>query len=191
MKIKPIYIVDVIAEVVADAAESVLSDLQANEIALFGRTTIETVNYQKGHKIELIETLREMSSTRTQEPRRYPCIYLVQDFREDMNPRTGIYCDVSLSLIIMHHTDMNRKVDDRYTKVFVPVLYPLYGAFMQALAKHPLIQQSQSDKIEHNKTDRVYWGRQAVGGNNALALTDYLDAIEISNLNLSFYFKTC
>jgi hypothetical protein len=128
---------------------------------------------------------------RTTEPLKYPCIYLVQDFQETMNPRVGIYADVRLNVILMHHTVQTHKVDDRMAKVFKPVLYPMYYALLESLSKHPLIQQSNARRIAHTKTDRLYWGRQAAGGNEKVALTDFLDAIEISGLQLSIYFKNC
>lgn len=189
--IKPVYIVDIIGECVANAALNVLATIQGNETDIFGRTSIQAVNYQNGHKKELFETLIQMGQARSTDALKYPCIYLVQDFSEERNPRTGIYTDTRLNVILMHHTEAQHKVGDRYQKVFKPVLYPLYYAFMEALAKHPLILQGAQDDIRHMKTDRVYWGRQAAGGTDRLALSDYLDAIEISNLQLSFYFKTC
>ncbi len=87
----PVYIVDIIGEVVQAASAKVLASIQANELAALGVNTITAVNYQKGHKLELIETLLQMSGHRTTEPLKYPCIYLVQDFQEVMNPRAGIF----------------------------------------------------------------------------------------------------
>ncbi len=188
---KPVYIVDIIGEVVADAAAKVLTTIQDNELVALGVNTITTINYQKGHKLELIETLLQMGGHRSTEPLKYPCIYLVQDFQESMNPRTGVYTDARLNVILMHHTEQTHKVDDRMEKVFKPVLYPLYYAFLEAIAKHPGIMQSNAESIVHTKTDRLYWGRQAAGGNDKVALTDFLDAIEITGLQLSFYFKNC
>lgn len=187
----PVYIVDIIGECVAEATQNVLSIIQANESQVLGRTGIQVINYQKGHKLELIETLVQMSKSSTYDALKYPCVYLVQDFAETRNPRTGIYADVRLNVIIMHHTDSTHKVDDRYDKVFKPVLYPLYDAFMNALAKHGMIMQYNKDSIPHTKIDRLYWGKQSAGGNDRLSLTDYLDAIELQNLQLSIYFKTC
>lgn len=188
---KPVYIADIIGEAVASASDSILSTIQDNETCVLGKTGIVTINFQKGHKRELIETLIEMDRSQTHGQRKYPCVYLVQDFQETRNPRAGIYADTRLSIIIMHYTEQTRKVDDRMVKVFKPVLYPIYEAVLEALAKHPMIQQSNRESIVHTKTDRLYWGRQAVGGNDRVALTDYLDAIEITGLQLSFYFKNC
>lgn len=187
----PVYVVDIFAEIVASVNLIVLPIMQANETAIFGRTTIETVNYQKGHKIELIQTLIEMDRSGTYQTKKYPLVYLVQDFTERRGRNEGEYSEINLNIIIAHHTEQTRKVDDRYTKVFKPVLYPLYYELLNQIAKHPLIFQSNGDDISHDKTDRLYWGRQAAGGNDQNKLTDFVDAIEISNLNLNFYFKTC
>jgi hypothetical protein len=187
----PVYIVDIIGAAVQLAETNVLTTIQENETCALGGTGITTVNYQKGHKLELIETLLQWSKVPDYDQRKYPCVYLVQDFQEIRNPRPGIYADVKLNLILMHFTEQTYRVDDRYANVFKPVLYPLYDAFLEGLAKTPQIQQSNKDDIQHTKIDRLYWGRQAAGGNDRVALTDYLDAIEITGLQLSIYFKTC
>lgn len=190
--ITPLYIVDVIGEVVAATEAVVLATIQENEAVALGRTTIETVNYQKGHKVELIQTLIEMDRANAYQAKKYPLVYLVQDFTEKRGRRVGEYAEANLSIIIAHQTEQTRKVDDRYTKVFKPVLYPIYYELLEQIAKHPIIFQANGDDMGHDKTDRLYWGRVAAGGGtDQNKLTDFVDAIEITNLNLKFYFKTC
>ena len=188
---RPVYIVDIMGEVVTAAKAEVLATLQANEAEALGRTTIETVNYQKGHKIELIQTLIEMDRANSFQTKKYPLVYLVQDFVEKRGRKAGEYAELNLNIILAHHTESTRKVDDRYTKVFKPVLYPLYYALLRQIALHPLIFQSNEDDIQHDKIDRLFWGTQAAGGNDRNKLTDFVDAIEITNMNLKFYFKNC
>jgi hypothetical protein len=191
-KIMPLYIVDVIGEIVAAVQAAMLTTIQENETAALGRTTIETVNYQKGHKVELIQTLMEMDRANAYQAKKSPLIYLVQDFTEKRGRKVGEYTEANLNIIIAHQTESTRKVDDRYTKVFKPVLYPLYYELLEQIAKHPLIFQANGDDITHDKTDRLYWGRVAAGGgNDQNKLTDFVDAIEITNLNLKFYFNKC
>lgn len=189
--ILPLYIIDVFSQVVSATETAVLTTIQENETEALGRTTIETVNYQKGHKVEMIQSLIEMDRAPTFQAKKYPMVWLVMDIKEHRGKRVGIYADVDLTLIIAHQTEQTRKVDDRYAKVFRPVLYPLYYEILNQVRLHNAILQSNADDITHDKIDRLYWGREAVGGNDRNKLTDFVDAIEITFLNLKFYFKTC
>lgn len=188
---QPLYIVDIIGEVVAATAAVVLDDIKANEALALSDSNIVTINYQKGHKIELIERLLQMGKAQDFAAQKYPLVYLVQDFDERRGRDTGIYAEAQLSIIIAHHTQKTHLVDDRYAKVFKPVLYPIYYELLNQLSKHKLIANADPEAIEHTKTDRLYWGKQSAGGNDGLALTDVLDAIEIQDLQLKFYYKTC
>lgn len=183
----PLYVVDIIGEVVAAVTTEVLSTIQANETAALGTTLIETIDYQYGHVKELIQTLQQMDKDAAGRFQKYPCVYLVQDFTEKKGAEVGIYAQTSLSIILMHSTVQSYKITDRYAKVFKPVLYPIYVSLLKQLSYHDLIMQGDDEAIVHDKTDRSYWGTSA----NKNSLTDFVDAIEINNLSLNISFQNC
>lgn len=199
----PVYVTDIIGDVVSNAKSAVvkrnpnktlLEVIQENEKATHedeSDSMIETINYQYGHKRELIETLVGMSKEEENRVLKYPLVYLVQDFSETRGKEPGIYADVSLNILFVHHTVNTSKIKARYEKVFKPVLYPIYYEFMEQLSKHPQIHVEDPRRIRHKKTDRSYWGRQAVGGNDGLKLTDFVDAIEVEDLQIKILFKNC
>lgn len=199
----PVYITDIIGEVVAAAKiaivkrnpdKTLLEFIQANEKEALGNETdslIQTIDYQHGHKKELIETLFQMDKSEEERELKYPLVYLVQDFAEERGKNASTYAEVSLNVIIAHHTNNQYKISDREEKVFKPVLYPIYDEFLNQLAKHSQIHDAHPTMIPHRKTDRSYWGRISVGGNDQNKLNDYLDAIEIENLKLKILFKNC
>lgn len=189
---KPVYIVDIFQEVVMATAAKVLNTIIQNETAALQSSTITGINFQKGHKAELIETLLQMDRSPEYQAKKYPLVYLVQDFTEQRGRQAGVYAETFLQVLICHRTQPDRKVDDRYSQVFKPVLYPIYYELLQQLAQHKLVVTGDADALRHDKTDRVYWGRQRAGGpNDANQLTDFVDAIELNNLNIKFNFKTC
>lgn len=188
---KPVYIVDIIGSAVALVQNEILDSIKAADIAANGSTLITAIDYQYGHKRELIQTLSQMDADATTRMIKYPLVYLVQDFRERRGSEPGVYADVSLNVIIAHQTDPTFKITDRMANVFKPVLYPIYYSLMKQLATIPQSMQGSADMIEHDKFDRSYWGSQAVGGNDKLSLNDYVDAIEIQNLNIKFNYQPC
>lgn len=193
---KPIYIVDIIGNAVCTAKSRIISDgktllqvIQANEMALFGSTSISTIDYQYGHFAELLETLFQMTKSPEEMLKKYPLVYLVQDFSEDRGIG-GYYAATNLNIIIAHQTLNTYKITDRMRFVFKPVLYPIYYTLLKSFADYPGILEGDDDSISHTKIDRSYWGSNPAAGNKN-ALTDYLDAIEITNLSLKFNYNNC
>ena len=115
----------------------------------------------------------------------YPLIYLKQDFTETANPVTET-TDVRLNLFILTPTQTTLTASDRYTTTFLPVLYPIYEAFINALGQSKLIQRENGEAWKsHNKTDHLFWGTETIKGNMPF------DVIEIDNLELKLINKRC
>lgn len=188
---KPVYIVDVVGQVVQAVQAQVLSTIQANDLAANGQTLIHAIDYQYGHLDELIQTLAQMDGDTSTRVVKYPLIYLVQDFRERRGQEAGVYASVSLNIIIAHQTEPTDKITDRMVKVFKPVLYPIYYSLKEQLAKSAMILQGSEDMIPEDKFDRAYWGTQKVGGTAKNTLNDFVDAIELQNLQLKINYQPC
>jgi hypothetical protein len=180
--------------VVDDVRAEVLSIIQQNETAAVGLTGITTINFQYGHFRELIQTLAQWDTDETQRFQKYPLIYLVQDFREQRGRAAGVYADIAVNVIICHQTEGDYKMADRMTKVFKPVLYPIYYSLIRQLTKSGMTFASSSDMVPHDKWDRAYWGTSKLvgsGGNDRSMLNDFVDAIDIQNLQLKIDYEPC
>jgi len=193
MTTQPVYIEDIIGAVVQEVQVEVLATIQQNETAALGTTGIQNINYQYGHFRELIETLAQWDSDLSLRSMKYPLVYLVGDFRESRGRLAGVYADISPTVIICHQTEATYKVTDRMANVFKPVLYPIYYSLLKQLAKSSMIFAASPDLISHDKWNRKYWGTGPIetGGSDKLALNDYVDAIEIQNLQLKIDFQPC
>lgn len=191
MVTQPIYIADIIRDAVSAFTPTVLPIIKANEAAILGRTNIDTINFQKGHQIELIQTLAQLDASPQLKNLKYPLIWLVQDFKEKRGRKAGIYATTNLSIVIAHQTVDTYKATERDVNVFRPVLYPIYYALLEALAVSDFVNDGSSDLMMHDKEDKYFWGTQSIGGTIANQLNDYVDAIEISNLNLTILYNNC
>ncbi len=187
---EPVYVVDVIEEVVKATSGAILNTIKNNETLVFGETNITALSYHKGSFDELIEDLSQKDGSQEERLKKYPLIYLVRDFEEVRGREAGIYCSVSLRVIIAHQTEQTYKIVDREEKVFKPVLYPIYYEFMRQLGLSPMVNQTE-ESIRHIKIDRAYWGKNQQRGENKTALNDYVDAIEVRNLELKINYSNC
>jgi len=175
-----LYIVDIIESVVDDVREDYTPPSGFDPDAPF---------YMYGHPIEIINTLMEKEKSGTLKFKKYPLIALFQDFEEDKGEEQSINARVSLNIVIAVMTDPDYRSEDRYTNTFKPVLYPLYNKLLEKIAASGYFQVAPGN-IRHRKIDRVYWGRTGLYGNEGNIFNDYIDAIEIENMELSIYNDT-
>jgi hypothetical protein len=113
-------------------------------------------------------------------------VYLHRPFTEKRGTEPGIYAEVSLKISILHQTEQDYKQQDRDTKVFHAVLYPIYYQFLRYLSRHPRVVVQDENLIPHDKTDLP--AVQASDGKNML--NEFADAILIENLKFKIRLKT-
>ena len=143
------------------------------------------VFYQYGHPLEIVNTLTEMSKEQSISACKYPILALFTDISEDKtDPK--FYCKVNdLHLIIATLTDNTYLADQRIEQNFKPILHPIYDEFINQLSKNRNIEVDYTGSIPHISTDRLYWGRNGLFGNDSNIFNDYIDCIEITKLKLN------
>lgn len=187
----PVYVEDIIAGLIPKVIAQVLDKIKANDAAVNGTTKIQTIDFQFGHTRELLETLSQYDRDPAFKFMKYPLIWLVTDYPEDRGREPGIYADAKLNICIIHQSLNTYKSTERLSKVFKPVLYPIYYSLLDQMANCNMINNGVEEKISHRKWDRFYMGKQGSGGNVADTLADFVDAIEIENMNLKIRFQNC
>lgn len=150
----------------------------------------QTIHYEHGHPIEIVGTLFEMTKNPTQSAQKFPLIALIQDFPEDHGKESGVF-SVKFNLIIACLTDPLYKAKQRYDINFIPVLFPIYESFMEAVSKSGYFMETNSGRIEHIKTDCMGWGKDGLYGGSGNQFNDYIDVIEIKDLSLKIKIKNC
>ena len=141
-----------------------------------------TCTYMYGSLPEIVDNCKRMAQVPTIDQSRFPLLAVVQDFKETTNDKGSI--EATLNIIIANITDANFRADERYEYSFKPYLYPIYLEFLYQLSKSGSFVIASADRIEHDKYDRVFWGRQEIYGEQN-PFTDAIDAIEIQNLRLT------
>jgi len=174
----PLYIVDIIGEVVK-AADTVLYPILNKHIL-----------YEYGRSIQILRQLQKLNDSITKKDDKYPLFALFQPFPEDST--TNYYASVKFPKIsIAMLTQNTDPVSKRYDKTFKPVLYPIYQEFLRQLCLHPNIVASDPGAISHKHWDLPGSdpaSDQVKGAN----FNDIVDAIIIQDLQLTFkQVKTC
>jgi len=139
--------------------------------------------YMYGHRLELVNRLKEKDKDSVYKYQKYPLIALRMDINE---VNSGDLINYSLNLAILNYTEKKYNAEDRMTNVFKPILYPIYERFFIELRESGLFfWDKYQDKPDHTKVDRPYWGVSDSEKNSALIFADPLDAIEIIDLKIS------
>lgn len=149
--------------------------------------------YIYGHPLEVANRLSIKGKNPKDKFKKYPLIVLYQDFVEDHGDNTIFEYTVSPFVVIVNSTDKTYISEQRYENIFKPILYPLYYNLIDKISKSPDIYENIKKKIEHNKTDRLFWGAASNYGNTGLIFNDNLDAIELEfdSLNINKVINTC
>lgn len=170
----PIYVVDIIGEVVSAADAALRADATS-----WLATNDKHITYKYGDREEIITRMQQLTNATYP---KYPFIGLVMPFQESRGASVGYYENVTFKEIII--ATVSNKTDDfpaRYTKWFKPVLYPIYYEFLNQLARHKNNPGSaEVDTIPHTKQDVP----NIVPTDSKL--NDYVDAIVITNLQVRF-----
>ena len=136
--------------------------------------------YEYGHPIEIFNILAQKSESETFKYKKYPLIALYQDFKEHVV--NGIVTVEGCTIVIMTETNPNYEAKNRYLNTFTPTLIPIYDLFIEKLKGSSYL--ASDDYYEHDKFDRLYWGKEDTFGNSGNIGNDALDAVVISGLNL-------
>jgi hypothetical protein len=143
--------------------------------------------FDHGHPMEIVNTIQQYTQHDTLKFEVFPRICLFHDFEEKITFEKV----VSLNLVIVTDTAPEYSAPQRYTYSFDPILTPLYDLFIRQLAYSPNIQTTEGNNyFKHSKWDRLYWGKDGLYGNTANIFNDFIDAIEINNLEFKII-ETC
>jgi len=160
---------------------SIFDEIVANVRAKYDKDNNEKPYYMHGHPIEIANILSQKETSSSHKYKKYPVICLLQDFDEEHD---GQRVSASLNLVIITESKQDYEAGERYNDTFKNTLIPIYGLLMAEI-----IRSKHMDLLPRNikwtKTDRLFWGR-----NDESVVNDFIDAIEIQNLNLTFH-KFC
>lgn len=180
------YIEDDLKELTERVSVTILPYLQSVQ------STIEGVFFEFGTPIELIETMTQLGKTDSGKTKKYPLIFLFVDVDEPKG-YVGDYANLSLRLAILNFTSPTFKAKERLEKNFKPIIMPVYYEFLRQLSLDgkAFLGNGEVENLRHTATRRYYWGNAGEGGNTANKLGDFVDGLEIRNLELKYYLNRC
>ena len=121
-------------------------------------------------------------------PLKFPIICLYSPFTEE---RDAEEARVSLEFIIMVNTEKIYSNEDRESISFDKVLRPIYRLFMDEIRGDRRFVSDYRGVVPHQYTENYRYGRVGVMGPDGKPFRDFIDAIEIKNLDLTIKKVKC
>lgn len=141
--------------------------------------------YLYGHRLEISNRLSKKELSKVEKYKKYPLIAL-NEMHNPLPKRRGNVYDWRLNIAILAPTKVEYYSQDREEKVFQPTLDPLYESFITQIRNSGLFFWSGlQDAPPHEVVRRKFFGIPDKEGNIKFIFPDFLDAIEILNLELS------
>lgn len=183
--LQPIYIQDIMKSVVDRVSAKLTPAFKLID------DSISAVHFDYGHPLEIIETLTQKSGT-SMVYDKYPLVALFLDASVERGVEVGMYGEYDLHLAIVKGTVAEYKAYQRDELNFRPFLIPIYMELMNQLMFEKALQMpTDVSRIRHRMTERYYWGRQGLYGNEGNIFGDHVDAIEIERLKIKVNLNYC
>lgn len=173
---------DYLVDIFYDVVEYVRTNYDASDV--------DAPYYDHGHPLDINNKLTQKSKAGSFKYKKYPLIALIQDFTESHGGSYAYNYTTSPKILIVDYTKQTYNSQQRYENVFKPVLYPLYNLLLDGILDSLYIDITSIENLVHTKTDRLYWGKVGIQGNDGKIFNDFLDAIEIDFADLPIIRQT-
>lgn len=177
-------ITDLIGNVIADVKEDMLSTLQA------AHRDIQDINYQYGSMSEIKAVLEQWDQDSKYKHLRYPAIILILPVTVRRGLQSGWSGRFTCSIGILYHTQPDLTSAERIDQSFKNILRPLYENFVQNLLDSGYFAAYDVEDIPHQYIEHTTLGKDSFIKLDEVTY-DYIDAIEMGNLELTAVNKYC
>jgi hypothetical protein len=144
--------------------------------------------YLWGHPLEIVNTLQEYTKNSVKEVQKFPLVALYTDIPvRKHSPADGFFGLARLHIIIANLTKREYKAPERLTLNFQPILQPIKEELVKQIDRHG--QWTRLGELQYEEIERYYWGKQGLYGNDGNIFNDYIDCIELRDIQINIYNK--
>lgn len=143
------------------------------------------VYYKYGHPREISKRLQELSNSPTEGHKKFPLVILFTDITIGKDV-PGFYGSARLRMLVANITQPEYISEQRTELNFKPVLHPIKDELIKQIGLHS--QFTYEDELTYDETDMYFYGSQI---NDKNIFNDYIDAIELKNIQVNIKNKIC
>ena len=177
----PPDIPDIISDIVTQVSDNLTSYLQNLDR---GMNTGVTFKHDTWMKIQ--EAILKEKENLDYKNKQYPMVMLIEDIQQDVSDSDFNGVKAKLDLLIVCPSKADYYGEQRRVNSYVPVLRPIYAELMTEIAKSMYIKGYLGRNGYYKHQYREMYNMGTNEGRTAYKLPDYLDGIEVRDLDLWF-----
>lgn len=175
------YVIDILKAAVTRAGVKLLPKLQVIDPLITG------IHFEYGHYTDIQQRLQAFSM---QHLNKYPLFCVFEDFKTERGTE-GLDGTPKLTCILLYPSRADYTREQRTAITFKPVLYPCYKRILTEIKYSGQFNVYDESQIKHAQIDRPHWGDPALYEVEGYLFGAALDGIELADLTLETYLKTC
>lgn len=148
------------------------------------------INYIFGNAIYVKERLDELSMMPAGNEMKFPLIALFTPFNERRNS-PDFYTQAKVRMLIACSSTKQWSNEKRLQTSFVNILRPIYDSFLNALREDGRFDFGYNEVVAHEYSENYSYGRYGAFTGNGEEVSEPIDAINISNLELKVKLPNC
>lgn len=148
------------------------------------------INYIFGNSRYVKDNLDELGKTPAGDEKKFPLIALFCPFQEKRDSK-DYFSKATVNLIIACSTSREWSNEERLDLSFRNILRPIYNKLIASLKADGRLDFGYDEVVKHNYSENYSYGRYGARDSAGDAVSEPIDAINISNLELTITNKTC
>lgn len=182
-------IIEILSDVVKATSEGcniIVSDYRGGEKEI----ACPDINYTFGNAQYVKDKLDVLSKTPNGNEIKYPLIALFCPFNEDRKD-SDYHTKAKVRILIACASCQDWSNEERLEKSFKNILRPIYHRFLEALEEDNRLDFGYDGSISHEYSENYSYGRYGAVTSSGEAVTDFIDAINITNLDIKVKPSNC
>lgn len=148
------------------------------------------INYTFGNSRYVKDKLDELSKTPTGNEKKFPLIALFCPFQEQRNS-SDYFSKATVNVLIACSTSQQWDNEERLEYSFKNILRPIYKRLLEALKEDGRIDFGYDEVVRHSYSENYSYGKYGAHDGAGEAVSEPIDAINITNLELTITNQTC
>lgn len=182
-------IIEIIADVVKETSKQctlIVPDMRGGMVEI----DCPDIHYVFGNAQYVKDNLDELSKSEAGNEMKFPLIALFCPFNEQRNS-PDYYSKAKVRVLIACSTDKKWSNEQRLDSSFRNILRPIYAGFLKALEDDGRFDFGYDGHIAHDYSENYSYGRYGAHTDTGEEVSEPIDAINISNLELKVKLPNC
>lgn len=182
-----------IIEIIADVVRETAVDCTLTVVGRKGATVeipCPDIHYVFGNAQYVKDKLDELSKSPRGNDMKFPMIALFCPFNEQRNS-PEYYTRAKVRILIACSSDKGWSNEQRLETSFKNILRPIYNRFIESLKEDVRFDFGYDEHIAHEYSENYSYGRYGAHTGTGESVSEPIDAINISNLELKVKLPNC